>query len=263
MNPDYSKSSSEKREESLYAKVNKQPRGPAEVIYADVNVKRTREHKTKNQQEEVVYADVNVKRTREHKTKNQQEEVVYADVNIKRTREHKTKNQQEEVVYADVNVNKSEEQRRRLSDHLRENVDVQYCAAEVSYWSRVVYGNPGALNKQLENIRKNPEQGEQISMSVAANPKGIGKLAGRKILGMKTSSRRAAEEGFTPLCEAIDRYVNAVKTVERNLGVEKKQESPGRREDIKMKDEMVLHHSRAVKQQGRSQSAGKSMAFAF
>ncbi|WP_317993712.1 BID domain-containing T4SS effector [Bartonella gliris] len=104
-----------------------------------------------------------------------------------------------------------------VTSKLLKNVDFQYGVREVQEWCKVVYGNEHALNKQLAKILDNPQQGEAISREVAADPEGIGKLAGQKVLGMKSPSRKEAEAAFIPLCAALDRHVKTAKKLHKHF----------------------------------------------
>ncbi|EJF85880.1 hypothetical protein ME1_01457 [Bartonella vinsonii subsp. arupensis OK-94-513] len=77
---------------------------------------------------------------------------------------------------------------------------------EVESLVKAVYRNPRVLNRELDMIATDPSLGEQIADQITQNPKSICKLAGRKMLGIKSPSRRQAEEKLSNLSEAFRNY---------------------------------------------------------
>ncbi|GAA4665100.1 BID domain-containing T4SS effector [Bartonella pachyuromydis] len=108
----------------------------------------------------------------------------------------------------------SEEQIIALLQHNRLIHDYQ---EEIQTLCQKVYGNQRALQKQLEQIKKDPSTGENLSTHIKEHPEGIHKFAGKKMLGIKSSARRHANNNFPTLCGLVDSYVAAVKITREDL----------------------------------------------
>ncbi|WP_375662375.1 BID domain-containing T4SS effector [Bartonella sp. OC16QHHD] len=219
-----------KSQEPLYAQVNKQNRG---------------NQRTQNQEEELIYASVSEidplsrgrhpkQRQRETETDyttvappKREEEVLYASVSsvspLSRGRHHNQRQQETETNYTEV----SPQQKGRSSSPslttdqksvmLLKNPQVQARAEEVIHWSKIVYGNDTIFQKHLQSILTDPNKGKELSNQLAEDPESIHKLAGRTALGIKSQTRKEAEEGFKPLVDAIDDYTKAVERATERL----------------------------------------------
>ncbi|WP_375620160.1 BID domain-containing T4SS effector [Bartonella sp. TS25HLJMH] len=166
--------------------------------------------------------------------------------------------------------------KKQVTKNLQEDLRVQYGADEVCHWSRIVFGNPNALQEQLTKILENPEQGRQIAQDVAADPESVGKLAGRKVLGIKSPQRKHAEEGVKSLSRVLKRHAETVETQYKSLtkSQEKQKdlergESPERRATQRTHHHHH-HHAREQRQnppqhdvQSRRQQSQKGVAFAL
>ncbi|WP_254474573.1 BID domain-containing T4SS effector [Bartonella sp. B1098] len=119
-----------------------------------------------------------------------------------------------------------------VTTKLLQHTDFQYGVRETQEWCTVVYGNPHALNQQLSEILENPKGAEKVLWSLAANPESVGRLAGSKVLGIKSPDRKEAEEGFRHLCSALERHIDKTqrlhKDFTRDLERGQKYESPER-----------------------------------
>ncbi|WP_375621526.1 BID domain-containing T4SS effector [Bartonella sp. AA97HXZ] len=160
-----------------------------------------------------------------------------------------------------------------VTTRLLKNVDFQYGVRETQEWCRVVYGNEHALNNHLAKILDNPQSAEQILWELAEHPEGPGKLAGSKILGVKSPSRREAEDGFSPLCSALERHIHTAQKLHKQFTREHERERGQRQESPEREAEHRYHHhhrhARGQEQNSpehspQQQSHGeKGMAFAM
>ncbi|WP_375696201.1 BID domain-containing T4SS effector, partial [Bartonella sp. AC67GZZY] len=100
---------------------------------------------------------------------------------------------------------------------LLKNRQVQARAEEVIHWSKIVYGNDTIFQKHLQSILTDPNKGKELSDQLAEDPESIHKLAGRTALGLKSQTRKEAEEGFKSLVDAIDDYTKAVERATERL----------------------------------------------
>lgn len=69
----------------------------------------------------------------------------------------------------------------------------------------------------IESINIDPSLGAEFADQIAQNPKSFCKLAGRKILGIRSPSRRRAEEAVPQLCEALKSYADMAQHTMENL----------------------------------------------
>ncbi|WP_375680016.1 BID domain-containing T4SS effector [Bartonella sp. AP7XZML] len=129
-----------------------------------------------------------------------------------------------------------------VTTKLLKNVDFQYGVRETQEWCRVVYGNEHALNQQLAKILDDPQNAEQILWSLAENPESVAKLAGHKILGVKSPSRREAEESFSPLCSALERHIHKTQKLHKQFTREHERERGQRHENPERDPEHRHHH---------------------
>ncbi|MCZ2158941.1 BID domain-containing T4SS effector [Bartonella sp. 220] len=115
-----------------------------------------------------------------------------------------------------------------VTSGLAQNPNFQYGILEVQEWCAVVYGNRHALNGDLAKILANPSQGEEVLQKLLENPESHAKLAGQKVFGVKSPARREAEDGFRPLCAALERHIHTAQKLHKDLtkGLERGEGSP-------------------------------------
>ncbi|WP_375676829.1 MULTISPECIES: BID domain-containing T4SS effector [unclassified Bartonella] len=138
-----------------------------------------------------------------------------------------------------------------VTTKLLTSVDFQYGVRETQEWCRVVYGNEHALNQQLAKILDDPQNAEKVLWSLAENPESAGKLAGHKILGVKSLSRREAEDGFRPLCSALERHIHNTQKLHKKFTREHERERGQRQESPERdtEDRHYHHHHRHARGQ--------------
>ncbi|AGF76317.1 BID domain-containing T4SS effector [Bartonella vinsonii] len=100
---------------------------------------------------------------------------------------------------------------------VKNNMLVQTCKDEIKSLSQTVYGNPDIFENKLADIEKNPILGESLSWQVAENPALVARLAGKKILGVKSKTRKEAEKQVASLCLALENYADTVKQAKENI----------------------------------------------
>ncbi|GAA5102336.1 BID domain-containing T4SS effector [Bartonella acomydis] len=82
---------------------------------------------------------------------------------------------------------------------------------EVERLSKKVYGNPKILGMKIELVNADPSLGRVFAEHIAQYPQSICKLAGVKILGIKSRERCQAEEHLPQLCEMLKTYATIVR----------------------------------------------------
>ncbi|WP_375681353.1 BID domain-containing T4SS effector [Bartonella sp. AP60NXGY] len=212
--------------EALYATVNKPNRGnqrgptPEEdVLYASVSSvspSRGRHPDRGRENPETDYTEVAPPK--------REAEVTYASVSsISPSRGKHQRTENPETDYTEV----SPQQKGRssspsltadqISVMLLKNPHVQAHAEEVIHWSKIVYGDDTIFQQHLQGILTDPTKGKDLSNQLAENPESIHKLAGRSALGLKNQTRKAAEDGFRSLVDAVDGYTKAVQDATTRL----------------------------------------------
>ncbi|WP_375644930.1 BID domain-containing T4SS effector [Bartonella sp. MR100HLJHH] len=196
------------------------PKHEAEVTYASVSSispSRGRHHHQRREDPETDYTKVAPPK--------HEAEVTYASVSSispSKGRHHHQRREDPETDYTKV----APQQRGRPSSSLTaeqitvillKNPHVQAYGEEVMHWGKVVYGNDTLFQQHLQGILTDPSKGKDLSNQLAENPESIHKLAGRSALGLKSQTRKAAEDGFKPLVDAIDGYTKAVKEAKERL----------------------------------------------
>ncbi|EJF84957.1 BID domain-containing T4SS effector [Bartonella rattimassiliensis] len=248
--------------EALYAQVNKQnrkeqrhPTPEDEVVYASVSSRsphsRGKHHPQRQQESETDYTEVAPPK--------KEAEVLYASVNSKpphsRGKHHPQRQQESETDYTEV----APQQRGRPSSSLTteqitvmllKNPQVQAYAEEVIHWGNVVYGNDKLFQQHLQGILTDSSKGKDLSYEIAAKPESIHKLAGHNALGIKSSARKEAENGFPHLVDAIDGYTKAVEKVKEQL-LRTPMAEQRRQQEHSPQDARPHHHHRHHHERGQ------------
>lgn len=124
-----------------------------------------------------------------------------------------------ENIYADGASchNMTSSTKRRIFKKIQRDAKVRECIENIHYYSDLVYGNPGILNKKLVDIIENPKQGKDFLLDIVGDPTSISNLAGREIFCIKSRARKRAEENIKPLCDAIEMFVGVVYALRRQI----------------------------------------------
>ncbi|GAA5102326.1 BID domain-containing T4SS effector [Bartonella acomydis] len=115
-----------------------------------------------------------------------------------------------------TSITLSEEQITQLLHHSRLVTSYQ---EEIRRICKTVYGNSHALQEKIEEIIINPAAGENLSSQITINPRELHRLAGKQMLGIKSSTRKIAEENLSALCGLVDCYIEAVKVTRADLAI--------------------------------------------
>ncbi|WP_455479167.1 BID domain-containing T4SS effector [Bartonella sp. B23] len=154
---------------------------------------------------------------------------------------------------------------------IRNNVSVQKDYLKLKYWSRIVYDNPDALQKPMEDILKNPAMGEQLLWTLKANPTSFHKFAGRSVCGIKNGTRRCAESHLSNLCSAFEDYILTAKEAKEFILHEqetqqrciKAPEGSKQKVEQRVQQSKERQHSPQHEVQQHRAKSGKGMAFAM
>ncbi|OLL53151.1 BepD protein [Bartonella henselae] len=154
--------------------------------------------------------------------------------------------QRENPLYEGVGSGKTTPPPRSPKDEVTSKLlkhrDFQYGVREVQERCRVVYGNQYALNEKLAAVLDDPEGADKILWKLAANPETGGKLAGQKLLGVKSPGRREAEEEFRHLCAAFERHVAVTQKLHKDFTREQEKQREHERETNPERQEHRHHH---------------------
>ncbi|EJF97979.1 hypothetical protein MEI_01011 [Bartonella vinsonii subsp. arupensis Pm136co] len=267
-----------KPEEPLYAKVNKSGRGQQQqpvqsegVVYADLSFVTG---SGQQQPEDPVYADLNFDTGGGQRSRKpaQPVESVYSDVSFGAGggQHPQRPKKPEESVYATVstgsggassNPRKGREQspprttQDLLVSGLAQNPDFQSSLVEIHLLCKTVYGTSYALNTQLSTLLQSPNKGDGILRDLLENPEGSAKLAGTKVLGIKSPARKEAEDGFLSLCDAFEKHVKIAQKVHLSLVRDLAQKHAAERgTDSPEHHHHHHHHHHRHHERGREQS---------
>ncbi|WP_208434410.1 BID domain-containing T4SS effector [Bartonella taylorii] len=100
-----------------------------------------------------------------------------------------------------------------LAEKLVNNSGVESYRSEIDRLSKIIYGNTHALNETMETINIDPSLCSQLAEQIIQNPKSVCKLAGRKMLGIRSPARRRAEEAVPQLVEALHSYSDMTQQI--------------------------------------------------
>ncbi|WP_273789441.1 BID domain-containing T4SS effector [Bartonella sp. ML70XJBT] len=210
----------------------------------------TQDLRAPQKQEEHLYAEIDP-RTQSGRAPHKPIETVYATLGMGAEGGQESQ-QRENPLYEGVGraaTPPPQTPKDMVTSKLLQHKEFQYGVRETQEWCTVVFGNPHALNEQLSKILENPQGADKVLWDFAAHPESVGKLAGRQVLGVKSPDRKAAEDGFSPLCSALERHIHKTqklhKQFTRELERSEKQESPER-------DEHRRHHHRRHHARGQS-----------
>ncbi|WP_375668485.1 BID domain-containing T4SS effector [Bartonella sp. AP36NXGY] len=142
-----------------------------------------------------------------------------------------------------------------VTTRLLQNTSFQYGVREIQERCKVVYGKEHALNGPLAKILDDPQNAEQILWDLAENPQSAGKLAGHKILGVKSPSRREAEDEFTHLCSALERHIHTAQKLHKQFTREQERERGQKQENPEREAEHRHHHHHHHHARGQEQNS--------
>ncbi len=89
--------------------------------------------------------------------------------------------------------------------------------AQIQYWSKTVFGNSSALQKQTECLLEDPSMGDIFMQLLAVKPESFHKLAGVSMFGINNKARRHAETGLSCMIESVDRFADAVEQAREDI----------------------------------------------
>ncbi|KEC54401.1 hypothetical protein O99_01282 [Bartonella rochalimae ATCC BAA-1498] len=104
----------------------------------------------------------------------------------------------------------------KILQKIENHIKLQNNRKEIENLSQIVYGNSKALDPSIDVINKGREVSKKIPEQILKYPRTIAKLAGFKILGIRSPKRRTAERNLAPLSQKIKNYMSAVE-VTKNI----------------------------------------------
>ncbi|WP_175868947.1 BID domain-containing T4SS effector [Bartonella gabonensis] len=203
----------------------------------------TQDVRTSQRQEEHLYAEIDP-RTQSGRAPQQPIETVYASLGMGAEGGQESQ-QWENPLYESVGKGATPTPPRTAKDvittRLLQNADFQYGVREIQVWCKTVYGKEHILNERLAKILDNPQDADQVLWDLAAHPESAGKLAGRQVLGIKSPDRKAAEDGFSPLCSALEKHIYHTQKLHKAFTRDLEKER-GQRQENPERDEHRHHH---------------------
>ncbi|WP_208438075.1 BID domain-containing T4SS effector [Bartonella taylorii] len=104
-----------------------------------------------------------------------------------------------------------------ITARIQKYPEVQRHQAQIQYWSKTVFGNSSALQKQTECLLEDPSMGDILMQHLAVKPESFHKLAGVSMCGIKNKARRHAETGLVRMIEYVDRFADAVEQAREGI----------------------------------------------
>ncbi|WP_375696112.1 BID domain-containing T4SS effector, partial [Bartonella sp. AC67GZZY] len=104
-----------------------------------------------------------------------------------------------------------------LFERISNDAYVEACRKEIENLSKTVYGKTHALKTTLDIVIAAPNLGNQFADEILENPQSISKFAGSKILGMKSSNRRQAEQAVPQLSQAFKNYATITQQTKEEI----------------------------------------------
>ncbi len=152
-----------------------------------------------------------------------------------------------------------------ITARVRQHPEVQQCNAQIHYWSKMVFGNSSALQKQAECLLEEPSMGGILTQQLAVRPESFHKLAGVSMLGIKNKARRHAETSLSCMIESVDRFVGVVEQVREDILQDEHRRQERRKPSVESAESLykqqglsaTMHHEvpeTSKQAQGRAQS---------
>ncbi|WP_375706812.1 BID domain-containing T4SS effector [Bartonella sp. AA126HLJHH] len=104
-----------------------------------------------------------------------------------------------------------------LFERISNDAYVEGSRKEIENLSKTVYGKTHTLKTTLDIITVAPNLGNQFADEILQNPQSISKFAGSKILGMKSSNRRQAEQAVPQLSQAFKNYATITQQTKEEI----------------------------------------------
>ncbi|WP_455479169.1 BID domain-containing T4SS effector [Bartonella sp. B23] len=102
-------------------------------------------------------------------------------------------------------------------DMIQRDSEVKKHQARVRYWSKTIFGNQDALQKQTENLLQDPSMKEVFIQQLEARPQSFHKLSGTNVCGIKNKSRTNAEASLSHMLYSVSNLANAVEKAKESI----------------------------------------------
>lgn len=133
----------------------------------------------------------------------------------------------------------------QVAKNLQENPDIISGQRKIQHLSQIVYNNPNILQEKVAEILKNPLKGNKVLAALVKNPESFGPFSGFKLFGVRSSTRKCAEENFWTLYDAVEAFIRiAQKAREEITRDHTKQENPDKQKSPKAMDIEKHQHVR-------------------
>ncbi|WP_273760264.1 BID domain-containing T4SS effector [Bartonella sp. ML70XJBT.G] len=140
---------------------------------------------------------------------------------------------------------------------MAEDQDLQHGVLKIQKLCQTVYGNKFALGEHLSKVLNDPENAEEALWELLENPKGPGRLAGQKFLGIKSPDRKEAEKAFGSLCEALEEHIVKAQKLHKNLTREQERGRRYERGEHQEEQEHSHRHHHRRRHHDHSQERGQ------
>ncbi|CDO47376.1 adenosine monophosphate-protein transferase [Bartonella henselae] len=121
-----------------------------------------------------------------------------------------------------------------IAEMVAEDALVHKCREQICSLSKTVYGRQGVLNKEMIEIIKHPNKGQQLAAQIEKAPFSFHSLAGIDLICFKTGARVRAEKHAALLSYAVTNFTCAVKHARQEITKEHQAEQNRCRQEVPM-----------------------------
>ncbi|WP_409361006.1 BID domain-containing T4SS effector [Bartonella heixiaziensis] len=117
---------------------------------------------------------------------------------------------------------------------IAEDARIHTCREQIQLLSKIVYGSSEKLNKQIVQMIKDPNCGDQLAKKITEAPRSVSKLAGFDLICLKNQARTNAEEHVALLGCAVANFAHVVKHAKQEILQEHQAEQTRRGQAVAM-----------------------------
>ncbi|WP_455465801.1 BID domain-containing T4SS effector [Bartonella sp. B39] len=124
-------------------------------------------------------------------------------------------------------------------DMVQQDSKVQKYQARIHYWSKVIFGNKDALQKQTEILLQDPSTKGALIQQLEVDPQSFHALSGVNLCGIKNKARKNAETSLSHMLDSVNSFANAAEQARQSIL--QKHQAQQRHRDLSMESAEGLH----------------------
>lgn len=102
-------------------------------------------------------------------------------------------------------------------DMVKQNSEVQGYKERIAYLSKIAFGKSEVLQKQIEDLIKNPYTRAEVTQQLSENSSSLHRVSGFNICGFKNEARKQAETAISHLIVNVNKLANTIKQVKEDI----------------------------------------------